>query len=89
MNTVIATAPAVRRTTRRVTGIEALNQLGKNHVNALSRDLERIKTRLDNATTPRQRRSAKVAMYINYTMTGVMGLPALFLVGLVVKDLLF
>ena len=89
MNTAIMTAPAVKKktTTKRVTGINALNEMGRRQSTALSKDAERIKVKLAATTDTGKRRMLKAQLYINYTLHGVMGLPAVFLVGLVIKDL--
>jgi hypothetical protein len=89
MNTTVMTAPAVKKktTTKRVTGINALNEMGRRQSASLSKDAERIKVKLAATTDTAKRRVLKTQLYINYTIHGMMGLPAVFLVGLVVKDL--
>ena len=88
--TKAANKPAVKRTTtKRVTGIQALNEMGKKQSTALSKDAENIKAKLAVTTDTAKRRVLKTKLYINYTVHGMMALPAFFLVGLVVKDLAF
>jgi hypothetical protein len=86
--TKAASKPAVKKTTtKRVTGINALNEMGKRQSASLSKDAERIKVKLAATTDTGKRRMLKTQLYINYTLHGMMALPAFFLVGLVVKDL--
>ena len=85
-----ASKPAVKRTTtKRVTGVQALNEMGRRQSAALTKDMDNIKAKLAVTTDTTKRRVLKTKLYINYTMHAIMGLPALFLVGLVVKDLAF
>ena len=85
-----ASKPAVKRTTtKRVTGINALNEMGKRQSASLSKDAENIKAKLAATTDTAKRRVLKTKLYINYTMHAIMGLPAVFFIGLVVKDLAF
>ena len=87
--TKAASKPAVKSktTTKRVTGINALNELGKQQSASLTKDAERIKAKLAVTTDTAKRRVLKTKLYINYTIHGMMALPAFFLVGLVVNDL--
>lgn len=71
-----------------VYGYQALNEMGRKQSAALSKDLERIKKELDNASTPKQRNIAKVKLYINYTMHGLMMLPFIFFVGFAATSLI-
>jgi hypothetical protein len=85
-----ASKPAVKRTTtKRVTGVQALNEMGRRQSAALTKDMDNIKAKLAVTTDTTKRRVLKTKLYINYTMHAIMGLPALFLIGLVVKDLAF
>jgi hypothetical protein len=84
-----ASKPAVKKTTtKKVTGIQALNEMGKRQSAALSKDMDNIKTKLATTTDTAKRRALKVKLYVNYTMQTIMVLPALFLVGMMVNTLI-
>lgn len=71
-----------------VRGYAALNEMGRRNSQALQRDLDNIKKQLAQATTPKQRKVAKVKLYINYTMHALMLTPFLFFVGFAATSLI-
>lgn len=84
-----ASKPAVKRTTtKRVTGAQALNEMGRRQSASLSKDAENIKAKLAVTTDTTKRKVLKTKLYINYVMHAIMALPALFFVGLVVTNLI-
>jgi hypothetical protein len=84
-----ASKPAVKRTTtKRVTGVQALNEIGRRQSASLSKDADNIKAKLAVTTDTAKRKVLKTKLYINYVMHAIMALPALFFVGLVVTNLI-